>query len=61
MSVCDSPTFFEQDILFLPIKGVMLLIMKCKNRKYYKIPKFLDTPKIAVIILKFEQCGSSIE
>ena len=28
---------------------------------YRKIPKNLDTRKIAVIILKFEQCGSTIE
>ena len=46
---------------FWPIRSFMLLIMKCKNRKYYKVPKVLDTPKIAVIILKFEQCGSTIE
>ena len=26
-----------------------------------KIPKYSDTRKIAVIILKFEQCGSTIE
>ena len=29
--------------------------------KYRKIPKYSDTQNIAVIILKFEQCGSTIE
>ena len=28
---------------------------------YRTIPKYSDTPKIAVIILKFEQYGSAIE
>ena len=28
---------------------------------YRKIPEYLDTWKIAVIILKVEQCGSTIE
>ena len=28
---------------------------------YRKIPKYSDTQNIAVIILKFEQCGSTIE
>ena len=28
---------------------------------YRKIPKNSDTQKIAVLILKFEQCGSTIE
>ena len=28
---------------------------------YRKIPKYSDTRIIAVIILKFEQCGSTIE
>ena len=28
---------------------------------YRKIPKYLDTQKIAIIILKFEQCGSTLE
>ena len=29
--------------------------------EYCKTPKFSDTQKIAVIILKFEQCSSTIE
>ena len=29
--------------------------------RYPKIPKLTDTCKIAVIILKFEQCGSPVE
>ena len=28
---------------------------------YCKVPKYLDSRKIAVIILKFEQCGSTME
>ena len=28
--------------------------------KYHKIPKYSDTQKIAVIILEFEQCGSTV-
>ena len=28
---------------------------------YCKIPKYSDTRKIAVIILKFEHCGSTLE
>ena len=32
-----------------------------KKRKYRKTPKNSDTRKIAVIILKFEKCGSTIE
>ena len=28
---------------------------------YLKIPKYSDSQKIAVIILKFEQCGTPIE
>ena len=31
------------------------------NLKYRKSPKNLDTRKIAVIILKFEQSGSTLE
>ena len=27
---------------------------------YHKLPKYSDTQIIAIIILKFEQCGSSI-
>ena len=30
-------------------------------QSYCKIPKYSDNRKIAVIILKFEQCGSTIE
>ena len=29
--------------------------------QYHKKPKYSDIGKIAVIILKFEQCGSAIE
>ena len=29
--------------------------------KYRKIPQYLDNQKIAVIIIKLEQCGSTIE
>ena len=29
--------------------------------KFTKIPKYSDTRKIAVIILKFAQCGSTVE
>ena len=32
-----------------------------KLDSYRKIPKYSDTRKIAVIILKVEQCGSTIE
>ena len=32
-----------------------------KYAKYHKIPKYSDTQKIAVMILKFEHCGSNIE
>ena len=31
------------------------------SSKYRKIPKYSDTQKIVVIILKLEQCGSTIE
>ena len=30
-------------------------------RYYRKIPKYLDAQKIAVIILKFEICGFTVE
>ena len=39
-------------------------ILHCQvflGRVYRKIPKNLNTQNIAVIILKFEQCGSTIE
>ena len=29
--------------------------------QYRKIPKYLDIWKISLVILKFEQCGSTIE
>ena len=32
-----------------------------KKSAYRKIPKYSDTWKIAVIILKFQQCGSVIK
>ena len=31
------------------------------SNMYRTNPKYLDTRKIAVFILKFEQCGSTIE
>ena len=31
------------------------------NSDYRKIPKYSDSQNIAVIILKFEQCGSTIK
>ena len=39
----------------------MTRVISSNNHKYRKNPKIADTPKIAVIILKFEQCGSTIE
>ena len=35
--------------------------MKLPVENCSKIPKYLDTRKIAVIILKFEHCGSTID
>ena len=32
-----------------------------QRQKYRKIPKYTDTQKIAVINLKFEQCGCTVE
>ena len=43
------------------VEAVAHLRVECKFvNKYLKTPKNLLTPKIAVIILKFEQCGSAI-
>ena len=38
--------------------SILSVSLKYRSR-YRKIPKYLDARKIAVIILKFEQCGSS--
>ena len=35
-------------------------VILCKIQDTHKTPKYSDTWKNAVIILKFEQCGSSI-
>ena len=40
------------------VKKTYTNLFKTENRK---TPKSLDTRKIIVIILKFEQCGSTIE
>ena len=37
------------------------LLVFLQTSEYHKIPKYSDTRKIAVIILKFEQCGTTIE
>ena len=35
-------------------------IMRAES-EYCKIPKYSDTRKVVIIILKFEHCGSTIE
>ena len=47
----------EPDSQFIDRLSNIKQIIMCT----FKNPKNLDTPKIAVIILKFEQCGFNIE
>ena len=42
-------------------KDEVIVFLALKFLKYHKNPKYSDTQKIAVNILTFEQCGSTIE
>ena len=36
-------------------------VRSARSSENHKIPKYSDTRKVAVIIPKFEQCGSTVE
>ena len=67
--LAGGEVFFLCDFLFLPhltkiseiiLTGRKTQIIKQK-KSYRKIPYYLETRKIAVNILKFEQCASTIQ
>ena len=52
---------FHPETYKLDEKGDRDLFLEVYKGNYCKTPKYMDTQKIPVIILKFEQCGSTIE
>ena len=52
---------FQKWVWIFTIFHTVILLILVTDKPYHKNPKNSDTENIIVIILKFEQCGFTIE